>query len=270
MVRGHPAEGSGASGLISLWRGRPAERPRALSRPFGRPEHHVRAQHRDAIRAQPAQQLPAKPILLVRAQSIDRAPVTGPEHDVPEPVRLTKVVPAGDCLGGGARYAGPREQLNEGPGGGDFIPRVERLDRAGSTSRTQSQKWVLAGSNRRGPQVVMARTPPGLTSRHMPAVKAAMSGAKNTPNTHTTASKPPSGSPALVASPRRNSTFASPSLAALARASSSMGSARSTPITRPPGPTARAEGIADAPAPQHRSSTASPAASGSRATVAAP
>lgn len=84
----------------------------------------------------------------------------------------------------------------------------------------------------------MASNPPGPTSRHISAVKAVMSGAKNTPNTHTTASKQPSGSPVRVASPRRNSMFARPSRAALARAMSSNGPARSTPITRPAGPTA--------------------------------
>ena len=58
--------------------------------------------------------------------------------------------------------------------------------------------------------------------------------------------------------------------AARARASSTIGAARSMPSTRPEGPTARAAGIADAPAPQHRSRTRSPDASPSRSTVAAP
>jgi len=58
----------------------------------------------------------------------------------------------------------------------------------------------LAGSNKPGPQVVIASTPPGRTSRHISAANAGMSGAKKTPNTHTTASKQPSGSPVQVAS----------------------------------------------------------------------
>jgi len=51
------------------------------------------------------------------------------------------------------------------------------------------------------PQVVTASRPPGRTSRHISATNAAMSEAKNTPNTHTTASEPPSGSSVRVASP---------------------------------------------------------------------
>src|SRR5579859_651504 len=101
-------------------------------------------------------------------------------------------------------------------------------------------------------------------------MKAGMSDAKNTPNTHSTASKLPSASPVRVASPQRNSMLASPWRVALARASSSIGAAASIPSTRPAGPTAVAAGIADAPAPQQRSSTEEPGASGSRDTVADP
>jgi hypothetical protein len=64
------------------------------------------------------------------------------------------------------------------------------------------------------------------------------SGAKNTPKTHSTASKLSAGSPALVASPWRNSILARPSRAALARARSSSGAATSIPSTRPAAPTA--------------------------------
>jgi len=69
--------------------------------------------------------------------------------------------------------------------------------------------------------VVTARVPPGRTSRHISAVNAAMSAAKNTPNAQMTASYEPLGRPVLVASHRRNSMLARPSLAARARASSS-------------------------------------------------
>ncbi len=144
------------------------------------------------------------------------------------------------------------------------------LTKAGSTSPTQRQKWLLAGSNNPGPQVVTATTPPGRTRRQISRRNAVISAAKNTPKTQTTASKPPSGSPVRVASSDRNSMLASPSSAARARASSSSGAATSMPSTRPAGPTARAAGIADAPAPQHRSSTMPPGASRSRVTVAAP
>jgi hypothetical protein len=71
----------------------------------------------------------------------------------------------------------------------------------GATAATASQKMPFPGSNRPGPQVVTASTPPGRTSRHISAANAVMSGAKNTPNTHTTASKEPGGSPVRVASP---------------------------------------------------------------------
>src|SRR5215472_3525477 len=66
---------------------------------------------------------------------------------------------------------------------------LNALTSDGSTSLTDSQKQVLAGSNRPGPQVVIASTPPGRTSRHISAAKAGISGAKKTPKTHTTASK---------------------------------------------------------------------------------
>src|SRR5262249_46566301 len=147
---------------------------------------------------------------------------------------------------------------------------LKPLNRDGSTACTDSQKTVLAGSKRSGPQVVIASTPPGRTSRHISAAKPAMSCAKNTPNTHMTASKLASGKPVLIALAQRNSTFGSPSAAALARACSSSGSARSMPTTQPPGPTVLAAGIADAPAPQHRSSTECPGSSGRRDTVAVP
>ena len=74
------------------------------------------------------------------------------------------------------------------------------MNNDGSTSRTESQKAVLAGSKRPGPQVVIASMPPGWTSRHISAANPAISGAKNTPNTQITASKLPSGSAVRVAS----------------------------------------------------------------------
>jgi len=78
---------------------------------------------------------------------------------------------------------------------------LKALNNDGSTSRTASQKAEPAGSKRSGPQVVMASTPPGRTSRHISATNPAISGAKNTPNTQITASKLASGSPVRVASP---------------------------------------------------------------------
>ena len=77
------------------------------------------------------------------------------------------------------------------------------LTKAGSTSPTQRQKWLLAGSNNPGPQVVTATTPPGRTRRQISRRNAVISAAKNTPKTQTTASKPPSGSLVRVASPDR-------------------------------------------------------------------
>jgi hypothetical protein len=97
-----------------------------------------------------------------------------------------------------------------------------------------------------------------------------MSAAKNTPKTPTTASNDSSGRPVAVASPVRNATFSKPALAAFCRACARSGSARSTPVTLPVGPTACAAGSADPPAPQQASSTVSPGESGRRATVTAP
>src|SRR5215467_444494 len=78
---------------------------------------------------------------------------------------------------------------------------LNALTSDGSTEPTDSQKQLLAGSNRPGPQVVIASTPPGRTSRHISAVNVAISGAKKTPKTHTTASKLPPASPVQIASP---------------------------------------------------------------------
>src|SRR5215831_9615273 len=121
------------------------------------------------------------------------------------------------------------------------------LYRDGSASRTADQKTELPGSHRSGPQVVIARVPPGRTRRHISATKAPLSGTKNTPNTQITASKLAPGRPVLVASPRRNSAWGR--AAARSRARASSGSAASIPMTWPEGPTARAAGMADAPAP---------------------
>ena len=84
------------------------------------------------------------------------------------------------------------------------------LYRDGSASPTADQNTELAGSHRSGPQVVIARVPPGRTRRHISATKAGLSGTKNTPKTQITASKLAPGRPVLVASPRRNSAWGRP------------------------------------------------------------
>jgi hypothetical protein len=97
-----------------------------------------------------------------------------------------------------------------------------------------------------------------------------MSGRKKMPNTQRTASNEPLSRPVAWMSPVRSSTFASPCSRAFARPRASAGSARSMPSTEPAGPTARAAGSADAPVPQHASSTRSPGSSAARATVRRP
>src|ERR1700719_3277381 len=65
---------------------------------------------------------------------------------------------------------------------------LNALNSVGSSSPTDLQKTLDAGSHQSGPQVVIASIPPGRTSRHISAANAGMSATKNTPNTHTTAS----------------------------------------------------------------------------------
>ena len=174
-----------------------------LLRPLGRPEHHVGPQRRDLMGAQPGQQVLADAVLVLGAEGIDGGQVAGPEHHIPEPVRMLQVMLAGRGHHGRVRHPGPGEQPGQGRRGGDLVPRVEGLDQAGSTSPTQRQKWLLAGSNNPGPQVVTATTPPGRTRRQISRRNAVISAAKNTPKTQTNASKPPSGSLVRVASPDR-------------------------------------------------------------------
>ena len=91
----------------------------------------------------------------------------------------------------------------------------------------------MAGSRKRGPQVVIASWPPGRDSRQSSRTAAGMSGTKKMPKTQTTASKSAAGRPRSSMSPRRNSTV-EPPCGAFARARSSSRSARSTPSTDPP------------------------------------
>jgi len=69
----------------------------------------------------------------------------------------------------------------------------------------------------------MARVPPGRRSRHISPTNAAMSAAKNTPKTRTTASNEPLSSPAAVASHSRNEAFLRPRFAARRLASANNG-----------------------------------------------
>ena len=144
------------------------------------------------------------------------------------------------------------------------------LTRSGRTKRTASQKVRPPGSKGSGPQVVTARRPPGRTRRQSLATWASMSGTKKIAKTQTTASKLASAKPRSVMSPVRKAAFRSPSSSAFPRARSSMASARSTPITRPSGPTARAAGSAEAPVPQPTSSTRAPGARARRSIVRLP
>ena len=118
--------------------------------------------------------------------------------------------------------------------------------------------------------MVTASAPPARTIRHSSLACAAMSSTKKIPNTHTTASKRPSGYPSARMSATRNVTFSSPARHALPRALASSSPAMSTPITAPPGPTAPAAGSADAPLPHGTSRTLAPGPSSSRSIVCAP
>jgi len=66
---------------------------------------------------------------------------------------------------------------------------LKPLWRSGLTSRTAFQNAVVAGSKKRGPQVVTASYPPGRSTCHSARTAAAMSGTKKIPKTQMTASK---------------------------------------------------------------------------------
>src|SRR5204863_3163828 len=119
-------------------------------------------------------------VMLFLAESVDGRPVTGAEHNVPEPVRVVEVVRAGGGYHGWVLHAAAREQILEGGLCGDLIPGVESLE----------QRWldVAHGFPESGVGgLEEARAPggdgqyaAGRTSRHISATNPAISGTKNT------------------------------------------------------------------------------------------
>src|SRR5882724_4957663 len=104
---------------------------RALLRALGCAEHYVGSQGRDAVRLQFIQDAPANKVTLFLAESVDSRPVTGAEDNVPEPVRVVEVVPAGNGRHRQVLHAAAREQIREGGLCGDLIPGVESLEQRG-------------------------------------------------------------------------------------------------------------------------------------------
>src|SRR5262245_56889656 len=96
-----------------------------------------------------------------------------------------------------------------------------------------------------------------------------MSSKRNNESPQSATSKPSANS-SFSTSPSTNSIQSIPSDFALARASSSKRGVRSTPSTRPYGPTLRAASSADAPLPQQRSITRSPSRTPALATSCSP
>src|SRR5215470_11697332 len=91
-----------------------------------RAEDHVGAQVGDSTRAQLAEDTALDQVTLVPAERIDSGPVASTEHDVPEPVRVIKVMAAWDGRDGRALHPAPCEQLRQRGLGSDLIPRTER------------------------------------------------------------------------------------------------------------------------------------------------
>ncbi len=220
------------------------------------PEHNVVPQPCDLARAQLADYALTKPLPLLVAERVDGGAVARSEHDLPEVVRPFKfVVLARGGLDRRVCDTAAREQVGQRGRRGDLVPwGLNALNSVGSSSRTEPQKRLDAGSDQSGPEVVIARVPPGRTSRHISATNAGMSAAKNTPKTHTTALKEPLRSPDAVASHSRKETLVRPRFAARCLASVASitnGWARSRPSTFPAGPTARAAGARTPPRRTH-------------------
>ena len=118
----------------------------------------------------------------------------------------------------------------------------------------------------RRPQTQTDARPPGRVTRAISRNAAARSAANINPNPQVTASNAPSGAPVASMSLRWNTTLPTPALTARRRASVTIFSETSFPVTIPVSPTARAATNAPTPGPVARSSTRSPACGAARAT----
>src|SRR5580693_6276796 len=134
-------------------------------------------------------------------------------------------------------------------------------------SGRNSSTAAYTGSKRGSSAItqVNARIPPGRSKFRHRATVAAGSASRYTTNDASTASKLAGPNDGSEASTFRKTTLVRPSARAACRARVSIGPARSMPVTRPPGATARAAGIETAPAPQPTSRTHMPGASPARA-----
>ena len=211
------------------------------------------------------------PLACTCFQLFDCVSKTGAKDNRPPVVRRRKGMKI--CLGRDVRSldCGGVEQFLEPDRRSDPIPGIVTPDEVGRRSLPIAfQKALLPGSNTRGPQVVIARRPPGRTIRQSSRIPLAMSSRKKIPKTQTTASKLAFGKPSRSISPNLNSMLVRPSFFDLARPSSSSRSARSIARTEPADPTLLAAGMAEAPVPQATSSTRAPSFSRSRSTVRRP
>src|ERR1043166_5340849 len=94
---------------------------------------------------------------------------------------------------------------------------LKPLYKSGRTSRTEFQNAVVAGSNQRGPHVVMESLPPRWTASQSAWTPVRISGTKKIPNTQTTASKSELGRRRSSMSPTLNSKFRRPRFVAFDR-----------------------------------------------------
>ena len=135
--------------------------------------------------------------------------------------------------------------------------RLDVVHRRGAGRRSRrSASGRPAG--RRGSSAMLttseiASRPPGFSTRKASRNTCALSGARLTTQLEMMTSAVASAIGRCSISPRRNSTLAAPTLAALARALASISCVMSTPITCPAGPTWRAARKQSKPAPLPRS-----------------
>lgn len=147
-------------------------------------------------------------------------------------------------------------------------PRSPTAGRSGRSRRTAAYRISPKGCMACSVQVSTTTRPPGRHSATRWSPPALMSGKKKTPYAHCTRSYGWSTTQ-VATSAWVKATWCRPAAAARVRADASSPLARSTPSTRPAGPTAAPASKADAPEPQHASRTHSPGCGADRATISA-
>ena len=130
-----------------------------------------------------------------------------------------------------------------------------------SPSRVASASRIDAGSGRRVARSVMASRPPGLRTRQASVSTRSLAGDRLMAQLEITTSALASSTGRASILPRRNSRLVRPASAACRVAKLIISGVRSTPMTRPDGPTRRAHARASTPPPEPRSTTVDPAGS---------